>query len=132
MRLYLDANAIIYAIEGAHPFRDAVLDWTGKARLVANGRILTSRLSRLECRSKPLGAGDTRLLTLYDELFGLLQVIELREDLVEQATALRARFGLRSADAIHLTTALVEKADVFLTGDKRLARCTDVNVVVLG
>lgn len=132
MRLYLDANAIIYSIEGAPPFRDAVLSWIGQARSAPNGQVLTSRLSRLECRSKPLKANDARLLTLYDALFGLLRITEIGEDLIEHATALRARFDLRSADAIHLTTAIIEKADVFLSGDKQLARCTAVKVVVLG
>lgn len=66
----------------------------------------------------------------YDGLFQLLSLIPITDDLVEDATVLRARFGLRNADSIHLVSAIRGKADVFLTGDRQLARCTDVNVVV--
>jgi hypothetical protein len=33
--------------------------------------VLTSQLSRLECRSKPLRDGDAEILAQYDALFGL-------------------------------------------------------------
>ena len=48
MRLYLDANPIIYSIEGVPHFRQASLDWIARAE--ADGVVITSRLSRLECR----------------------------------------------------------------------------------
>ena len=93
--------------------------------------ILRSQLSRLECRSKPLAAADQTLLDRYDAFFALLKLGEVDEDLIDQATALRARFALRSIDALHLATAIRQRADVFLTGDKNLRRCTDANVVVI-
>ena len=53
----------------------------------------------------------------------------MSDELLEQAVSLRARFGLRSADAVHLATAIAHNADVFLACDRQLARCTDINVV---
>ena len=41
---------------------------------------------------------------------------------------LRARHNFKTPDAIHLATAIEEKADVFLTGDVTLARCSDIQV----
>ena len=37
----------------------------------------------------------------------------------------------RTPDAIHLATAIEEHADVFLTGDDDLKRCTEVKVETL-
>lgn len=48
--------------------------------------------------------------------------------IIERATELRARYGFRSADAIHLATALDGGAGIFLTGDASLARCTEIVV----
>ncbi len=131
MRLYLDASPIIYSLEGQPAFRTAALSWINQARAASEGLVLTSRLSKLECRSKPLAADDRPLLERYDAFFALLELGADDETLIHQATELRARFGLRSLDALHLATAIRERADVFLTGDKNLRRCSDVNVVVL-
>ena len=47
MRLYLDACAIIYAIEGAEPFHSAVLRRVTEVESLTDGVLLTSRLSLL-------------------------------------------------------------------------------------
>jgi predicted nucleic acid-binding protein len=44
---------------------------------------------------------------------------------------LRARYGFRTPDAVHLATAISEGASVFLTGDAELVRCDEVNVELL-
>jgi predicted nucleic acid-binding protein len=129
--LYLDASAIIYSIEGVPQFREPVLAWIDRAGRVVDGQILTSRISRLECRSKPLATGNQALLARYDAFLGTLKLGSLTDELVERATDIRARFSLRSVDALHLATAISEQASVFLTGDGRLDRCTELNVVVL-
>ena len=132
MRLYLDANAIIYAIESTLPVRGVVTARIGQAE-AAGGAIITSRLSRLECRVKPLRDGNTALLAAFDQFFArpTLVIADVSATVIEQATDLRARYGFRTPDALHLATAIVEHADVFLTGDVALRRCTEVRVEVL-
>ena len=56
----------------------------------------------------------------------------ISDEVVERATDLRARLGLRTPDAIHLATAIMVQADCCLTGDRGMARCNDIEVVVLG
>jgi predicted nucleic acid-binding protein len=56
---------------------------------------------------------------------------QITPEVVETATALRAAHGFRPPDAIHLATAILAKADVFLTGDRNLARCPGLKVEVL-
>ena len=59
MRLYLDANAIIYGVESSPPLRRRVAAWIRQALAdEASGLLITSALSTLECRVKPLREGS--------------------------------------------------------------------------
>jgi predicted nucleic acid-binding protein len=49
----------------------------------------------------------------------------------EGAARLRARYGLRTPDAIHLATAVAARAEAFVTTDRRLARVRELEVRVL-
>ena len=94
------------------------------------GSLLTSRLTRLECRSKPLRAGDIATLAQFDLFFAGVEIVlaELSPAVVERATEFRARYGLNTPDALHYATAAEAGAMAFLTGDKTLARCSEVPV----
>ncbi len=96
-------------------------------------RLLTSRLSRLDCRVRPIREGNRRLLELYDDLFGAerMQPVELSAAVLDEATDLRAADGFKTPDAIHLATAICEKADAFLTADSSLGRCSKIRVETL-
>ena len=133
MRLYLDANAIIYAVEAVTPFHAAVVSRVAQAQAAAGGIVLTSRLSRLECRLKPARDGDAALLLKYDLFFRRkpATIMEIDADVIERATDLRARYTVKTPVAIHLATAWQQQADVFLTGDAGLKRCAEVPVEIL-
>lgn len=132
MRLY-DAGPIIYAVEAIEPFREAVVARISQAEHAPGGLVITSQLSRLECRVKPLRDGDATLLAAFDAFFArrLLSLIEISADVLDRATELRARYGLRTPDAIHVATAIEARADIFLTGDTSLRRVSDIPVEVL-
>lgn len=95
--------------------------------------LLTSRLTRLECRSKPLGAGDLATVAQFDVFFAGLELVlvEVSSAVIERATELRARYNLKTPDALHYATAVEAGATVFLTGDLAMARCSGVPVEVL-
>jgi predicted nucleic acid-binding protein len=67
----------------------------------------------------------------YDQTFAAARLVEMSAAIIERATELRARYGFRSPDAIHLATAIDAGAIVFITGDASLARCADIAVDVL-
>jgi predicted nucleic acid-binding protein len=124
---YLDACSLIYLVEGAPPWRRATED---RLRELAPSGLLTSLLSRLECRSKPLRDGNRPLLGLYDAALdpSCIRMIEISADVIERATELRARYGFRAPDSIHLATAICARASVFVSGDAALKRCTEITV----
>jgi predicted nucleic acid-binding protein len=130
--IYADTNVLIRLLEGTPAVRAPI-----EARLLplrGTGRFLaTSRLSRLECRCRPLRAGDAALLALYESLFNgpEMQLLEITAEVVEKATDLRAHLNVKTPDAIHLASAILAGATAFLTGDRNLARCGEIPVEIL-
>lgn len=133
MRLYLDTNAIIFAHEGPPGIQAKVVECVIETCLTPGGLAMTSLISRLECRVRPLRDQNLRLLSLYDSMFGKsgLRVEPISADIIERATQLRADHSFRTPDAIHLATAIQCRADLFLTGDKALARCPGLHVEII-
>lgn len=132
----LDANALIYLIEGAKPLRKRVRDEL--QRLAANDASLLlamSALSRLECRVGPMRAEDSQLLADYDAFFARpdLILVPLSTAVVDLATAIRARHGLKTPDALQAACCLqLGDEHLFLTGDKSFRRVAGLHTRILG
>jgi hypothetical protein len=82
---------VIRLVEGDAATR-APLESRLASSLGVAGSLATSRLSRLECRSKPLRAGDVATLAQFDVFFAGAEIVlvELHAAIVERATELRA------------------------------------------
>lgn len=136
MIAFFDANALIYLIEGAEPFAGRVR--AALAQAMAEHPDLSaavSRLSWLECRIRPLRTHDVATLAAYDAFFARpdLTWVELGRDVVELATVIRARHGLRTPDALQAASCLqVGAAHLFFTGDEGFKRVAGLNVRWLG
>jgi predicted nucleic acid-binding protein len=132
-RIYLDASVIIYIVEVESPFHEAALRSVQRFRGDSESQLITSRLSRLECRVKPVRDSNTKLVEKYDAFFKRRRLIisDVTAAVIERATELRARHQFKTPDAIHLATAIEENVSLFLTGDGKLQRCTEVKVEVL-
>jgi predicted nucleic acid-binding protein len=131
--IYLDANVIIRAVEGDAAARQPVEAAFRAARTPSGPFLLTSTLSRIECRCKPLEANDVALLALYDTFFAAVELAlaDIAGPVVDVATEFRARYHFKVPDCIHLATAITFSASAFLTGDKALARFAEVRVQVV-
>lgn len=131
MRLYLDACSIIYLIEGAPVFQAAVIQRINQA-LASGGLLLSSELSRLECRSKPMRE-NAAVLGLYDSFFArpAVSLTPLSSEVVERATVLRSRYNFKTPDALHVASALENHADLLLTADSGFTRCTELQIEVI-
>ena len=128
MRIYLDSAPLIYLVENIAPYVSALA-----TRLATPGTIKYVVNSRLECRVKPIRDGEMVLLTAFDSYFTSIisEVIPLNRPVIDLATKLRARYGFKTPDAIHLAAAIINSCDVFLTNDYHLDKCTEVTVEVI-
>jgi uncharacterized protein len=127
--IYADAGIVIRLIEGTVKVRRPIE--LRLERIRSRGAfILTSRISRLECRCKPLREQKDGLLRLYDTFFvgPEVAVAEISEGVVEKATELRASFGFKTPDAIHAATAILARVSEFWTVDRGFLRSPDLKV----
>lgn len=135
MIAFFDASALIYLIEGAEPFASRARGEL--ARLAKRHRTLDaalSRLSWLECRVRPARSNDLPALAAFDEFFARpdLTWLELTAEVVELATAIRVRHGLRTPDALQAASCLqLGPQHVFLTGDAEFKKVAALKVRVL-
>lgn len=61
-----------------------------------------------------------------------LRVSDVTQSIADRAATLRARYGLRTPDAIHLATAIELKAKLFVTSDRKLRSIRGIKITVLG
>jgi predicted nucleic acid-binding protein len=87
----------------------------------------------MECRVKPLRDGNADLLKDYDQFFqnAVAEIIPLTREVIDRATEIRAPYGFKTPDAIHLTAAVVSGCDAFFTNDHRLDRFSDIALEVV-
>jgi predicted nucleic acid-binding protein len=129
MRYYLDSAPIIYLIEQVQPYASAV-----RRKLSAQGLVLiSSELTRLECRVKPLRNGDAALLQDFDDYFAnsIAEIVPLTRDVIDRATEIRAQFNFKTPDSIQLAAAVAANSAVFLTNDHRLSSFIAIAIEVI-
>lgn len=135
-RLFLDACTIIYRLEQPIAF-SAPINILLRESSAKHGslELAVSRLSLLECRVKPMRDGNGPLLADYDRFFASpgLSIVELSAKVVELATQIRARHGLRTPDALQAASCLSHQRDMpFVTADSIFRRVPDLDVWLLG
>jgi len=115
--IYVDACLLIYAFE-AHPVHGTAV----RARLAqAAGQLAVSPLVHLECLVGPMKTGNLVLQRYYEEGLRQLVNLPLPQAVFVQAVELRARFGLKTPDALHLAAAQFHRCSSLWTNDDRLA-----------
>jgi predicted nucleic acid-binding protein len=130
--VYLDSNVVIYLVE--QPINLGPSASARVAQLRSSGdRLAVSDLTRLECWSRPIAQGDAVTLAQFDALFGQsdMQVVPLTSAVCDRATLIKAKYGFRTPDAVHLAASLEAGCDLFLTNDHRLSSFCDITVEVL-
>lgn len=130
-RVYLDSCIVIYLIEGSAEIQAAIRS----ALQAPEDNPLTicySDLTRLECRVGPLQRTDEDLLGLFD-LFFLGSDVErtpLTTEVFDLATELRAKYRLKTPDAIHLAAALTGECQELWTNDSRFSKAAGDSIQI--
>lgn len=65
-------------------------------------------------------------------LDGLVGILDINKEVAIMAAKIRAKYAVKAPDAIHLASAIVSGADLFITTDKKIPRkVEDLRVLVL-
>ncbi len=134
MRIYLDTNALIAALEGEDTVAELVRRLLESA---AAGRtsFVTSELTLAELLVEPLRAGDVGRIEAILGVFGsaaAFVVVPVDRTMLLGAADLRAaQSGLKLPDAIHLATALAHDCPFVLSNDRKLPALPDIAYIRL-
>ena len=131
--VYVDANAIIYRIERVEPYlRVSAPLWD--ALDTGMQQVITSELSILEVLVKPIRTSDTALTSLFRRVMYQtlgFTCMPITRQILEDAARLRVAAGLKTPDAIHAATALLNGCAQFVTNDPAFRRVSGLPVAVL-
>jgi predicted nucleic acid-binding protein len=130
----LDSSIFIYHLE-AHPeylsMTEAILN------AVQSGKChgVVSTISLMEVTVHPWRVNRADVARKYEMLlanFPNLTLVDVNRDVARRGAQLRAKYNLRSADALLVATAVVSQATLWVTNDKTLKRIApEIGVLVL-
>lgn len=129
----LDTAPLIYYIE-ENPERLPAITALFEASSAGRFHLVTSTISLLEVLVLPLQKGRMGLADRYQEILVRSRqctLIPLDPLVAQRAAVLRAKYRLRTPDAIQVATAWVTRATAFVTTDRLLAKIREVPMVAL-
>ncbi len=131
--LAFDTAPIIYFVEANQAY-DALV--TRIFERVESGNITgtTSVISLCEVLVHPIRNQNANLQKRYREILQNspnFYTEKINSSIAETAARLRARYNLRTPDALQIATALENGCDAFLCNDKNLKRVTELKILTL-
>ena len=129
----LDTSVFIYHFEDHPRYRD-LTGWI--LRTISQGKChaVVSELTLLELLVRPLKLERQDVADEYEALlshFPNLELVPLSRRIVLHAATLRARYGLRTPDALILATAILQGATLVITNDRQWKRVQEIKVACL-
>lgn len=114
-----DADVLIYAAVADHPLGRRVLALFPEGPVARTGAVAGTGSVLLvpELLTKPMRDGADEELEALTVLLARLDLRPTDEAVAELAAALGAAYGLRTADAVHLATAVSVGAERFITNN---------------
>ncbi len=97
-------------------------------------RAVASTVALLEVLIVPLRNGDAETAQAYRNILlnnDAMTLMLVSPEVAERAAKLRARYTVRTPDALHLATALHAGATHFITNDTRLPALAELQVITL-
>jgi predicted nucleic acid-binding protein len=115
----LDTGVLIRAVEGGSEKRATAIEIIRRVEGTPGGVVIASQLCRIECLVRPTRLKDAAMIQAFDDFFSRsgIVLVDVSNEILERALAIRAEFRLKMPDAISVATALVSKADVIVSAD---------------
>ena len=127
--IYLDTNILIYVCEDESEYGESLRIKMADESL----RMAISPLTMMECLVKPIKSGNAVLQRRYEEWFDRWTQLSMPASVYVDAAVLRAHFGLKTPDALHLACAQHHGCEALWTNDDRLSKAAHglaVNILV--
>lgn len=134
-KVCLDSSILIYHLEDMQPYSD--LTETIFERIVEGiPKAILSTISITELLVQPFATGREDHVLAFENFlltFPNISLIPPSYFIAKEGARLRARYGVRTPDALLLATALAEKSEAFLTNDARLKplRAEGMAIIIL-
>jgi predicted nucleic acid-binding protein len=133
LKLGFDTAPLIYFIERHSKYVDIMRE---VIRRIDAGEITSysSAVTLTEVLMKPKRIGDSKLASEYRDLLlhsRSFTLLPISAAIAERAADVRARYTLKTPDALQLSAALSAGCEAFLTNDAALRRVTELRVLVL-
>jgi predicted nucleic acid-binding protein len=129
----IDTVAFIYFIEESSEYFGLI---EPLFREIDRGRIkaVTSSVTLLEVLVVPYRASDLVLADRYEEILTRsrgIEVLDIDREQIRAAALLRARYRLRTPDALQISAALSKECKVFVTNDRDLPEIAGLRIIQL-
>ncbi len=129
----IDTDVLIYFYEDRKGLGDSA---EKILRAIDIGKVLGvfSSVGITELLTLPLREERQDIVDYYrDDLYNFpnLRIVPIDVTIAENAAKLRAIYGLKTPDALHLATAIVTGAEFFVTNDKELKRVKEIKIQLL-
>ncbi|MBZ0280209.1 MAG: type II toxin-antitoxin system VapC family toxin [Anaerolineae bacterium] len=131
--LYIEAAPLIYYVEENPIYidrMDAIVEQIEDVPIEGVSSVITLT----EVLTHPLRLGQGKLVQEYQNILlhsVLFRLIPVTAKTAELAADLRARYHLRSPDALHIATAIEYGCGAFLTNDLSLKRVAEIPILIL-
>ena len=124
---------ILYFIEEHRNYREIIRPIFVEID-AGNIEAITSTITLLEVLVHPIRMGDQVLVEKYREILlssDGLTTFEMLHEVSELAARLRAKYIIRTPDAIQIAVGILYHASFFLTNDPNLRKVSEIKVLVL-
>jgi predicted nucleic acid-binding protein len=132
-RVCIDTAPIIYFIEKHEKYLNVLRPLFAEID-AANIEAITSTITLLEVLVQPLRTKNERLAERYRDILLYsegLTTFEVLHEVSEMASKLRAKYSIKTPDAIQIAVGVLYGANKFLTNDPSLKKVADITVLVL-
>jgi predicted nucleic acid-binding protein len=132
-RICIDTAPMIYFIEEHAKYREIIRPVFVE---IDSGNIeaITSTITLLEVLVHPLRTGNEALAEKYREILlssESLTTFEIFHEVSEMASRLRAKYSMKTPDAIQIAVGTLYGASKFLTNDPDLRRVSEIKILLV-
>lgn len=131
--LAIDSAPLIYFIE-RHPVFGPLMMKIADRLDAGTLNLVASTMTMTEVLTQPLRIGRHDIAAAYQRILDGhvgVRLIDLDRSIALRAADLRARYGLRTPDAVQVATALAAMCDAFLTNDGGLVRVKEIPILLI-